>query len=357
MSNFEVDLDDSDISHFYATQNTETAADISDDAYSSFDDCHSDADAEGLDTMDDSDMNSIDSDIASDQDTEIEGQDQRPEVKVVEYKDPLALRNQDRRHEQTDYRRFMSSKPNKIFSEPSIKTAPKSAEEREDDMKQSKLDKELETLLGGLNGPASGVLDLMKAKTPQALGRHLEQVAVGQLHGRDRRAYMNETMSEMQFSSQAPSVPRRIAQGMMVKSKQRFQRALQEQKDNDGVLISSATNSAVLLSATGGMRGGVKASQGVIFTSTSHPLHAHARKQKQHDLTRKILGVDKRKWDERGMRVGVGQFKDGVLKIGKRQIEAVAQESAPPAKPVKRNLSKAPKPMRNKRKPHKKGRK
>jgi hypothetical protein len=47
--------------------------------------------------------------------------------------------------------------------------------------------------------------------------------------------------------------------------------------------------------------------------------------EKRHEveLKRKLMGGNKRRWEERGMRMGVGKFNNGVLQLRPNEIKAM----------------------------------
>jgi hypothetical protein len=152
----------------------------------------------------------------------------------------------------------------------------------------------------------------------------LEQLAASELKGNERRRYLaqkleslgvykRETNPNNTNKTLKPRVPWRIAAGMLKKSRERAKKEKQQIIETGDAVVYDSSNRSLIQR--------VKTANGkeeeLSLTSMSHPLLPGIKKRLHKEKVRKSLGQDKRQWSERGMKSGVGKYKDGVLYLSK----------------------------------------
>lgn len=229
---------------------------------------------------------------------------------VVEFKDPLSgIIGLSREGE----RSFKSSSIKRLKSTETRQKVSTSTAMNAEEMNERALDEELKKL----------------TRT------HLEQFAVEQLEGRDRRRYLVNKLEELCPKKQVfktreaakPRVPLKIANGMMKVSRERALKAQKqlEQAGDDIIVASSTTNKHVGMSFK--KSSSALSRPDVVFSSRSHPLLQQAERKQKHNNVKRVLGGNRR--EDRGLGMGIGKFKQGKLHIRDWEIAQVTQSSAP----------------------------
>ncbi|KAL1917156.1 uncharacterized protein VTP21DRAFT_4812 [Calcarisporiella thermophila] len=186
---------------------------------------------------------------------------------VVVFNDPTAKKNASG-GSKTDYRAFLSSKISKL--KPPAPAKPKTQKEMEEEQVNKEKDRELQDLL----------------KTT----RLLEEYSAEQLSGKDLRKYKEQKLVELGAKpSKGPKMPIQIALGMREKQRERHSKKLQEAKN-----------------------------LGLYHSSIKHLYSDNDKSSEKSGAPRK----------NRGMKMAMGKFKDGVLKLSQKDIMSVRNEGS-----------------------------
>jgi hypothetical protein len=178
------------------------------------------------------------------------------------------------------------------------------------------------------------IIDQKQINPKQAMrstAQELEILAASELKGNERRRYMLQKMSALGLpqsennphsykgKNSKPRVPWNIAAGMLKKSRERAEKYKKTvQESGDKVIVDSKSN-RVKRTVNG---------REVCLSSVSHPLIYGIAKKEHGEKMRKVLGKDMRQWAERGMRSGVGKYKDGVLHISSKERSEITSNSS-----------------------------